>query len=346
MLGCGRIAGLVHVPVLNSLRAVELVAVAERDRTSTGLLSIPEKSVELYDDWRSLLELANVDAVVITLPPALHTEAAQAAFERGKHVYLEKPVGIQLSQTRAMTDRWQASGKVGMTGFNFRFNPLFEQARRMLSDGRIGKVLSTHTVFTSRGEHLPEWKKHRESGGGALLDLASHHFDLLPWLLDSAPLSVGCHLQSINTEDDCSSVDVRFENGVVSEVFTSIAASEEHRLEITGSSGTMLIDLNRADRVELLGPTLAQARLRRLAAATHAFGNPAYWVSKMTKKVREVSFERALEKFCQAALNGRQVRPDLHDGYRSLSLVKAAMESARTGCQVKIRENHDEDFTG
>lgn len=337
---------MVHIPVVKTIAQVQLVALAEADMASADLPSMNVSSAKYYDDWQLLLDDAKLDAVVITLPTALHVEAASAAFRRGLHVYLEKPLSDNCNNTRELIRCWRKSGKIGMVGFNFRFNPLFEKARKMLTEGRIGKILGTRSVFTSRGPVLAEWKKHRKSGGGALLDLSSHHFDLLPWLLGRNPASVACNLSSVQTEDDTSNVQMTYEDGVVSHIFTSINASEEHRLEITGTDGTMLIDLNRSDRVEILGATLDRARLLKLTAATHAFGNPAYWRSKFKAGVGEVSFERLLSAFCQAALRDQQIHPDLIDGYRSLSIVEAAEESARTGCQITIKTQVDEDITG
>lgn len=345
LLGCGKIAALVHIPILRAMPSLHLTALAEPDADLADQATAAVGDVECFDDWQQLLDRTQIDAVIITLPTPLHAQAAKAAFERGLHVYIEKPLGVSCAETLQTLHAWRESGKLGVIGFNFRFNPLYESVRQLIHQGQIGKILSTQTIFTSQEGALPGWKQHRQSGGGTLLDLTSHHFDLLPWLLDRQPLSVACKLNSRQTEEDTSSVQLTFEGGLVSHIFTSIAATQEHRLEVIGSKGTLLVDLNRSDQVEIRGATLEQARLRKLMVAATDFFSPAYWAKKMKPGVTEISFERCLNSFIQAAGDGRQVQPDLFDGYRALALVEAAEESARKGCSVGIIPGTDENIT-
>ncbi len=336
LLGCGRIASAVHIPVSSTLPFVDLTALADSDTSLISQAAAEIRTAQCYDDWTKLVEQADIDAVIVTLPTSLHVESAVAAFQRGLHVYVEKPLGVSCAEARTVWRAWRDSGKVGMVGFNFRFSPQVEATRQLIADGRIGAVCGTRTLFTSRRKVLPEWKKRRRDGGGALLDLASHYFDLLPWLLERRPQFVSCVLDSIETEHDACGVQLTLEGGVCSQIYASIASTEEHRLEVIGREGTIAIDLNRSDRPELYGPTLKRARWQRLSDAAEAFLSPAYWSAKLKKNVGDVSFARALSAFTKAALEGGQTRPDIGDGYRSIAVVAAAEESAQRGKTVEI----------
>ena len=186
LIGCGSIAQIVHLNILTKLRNAELVALAEADpqRREEANRRVPKAVV--VADYQQLLELPEVDAVVICLPTHLHADAAIAAFEVGKHVYLGKPLATNLDDGRKVLEAGETSGRIGMIGFNYHFHPLYQKAEQQIQSGRIGELVGVRSVFATPVHTLPGWKKKRKSGGGVLLDLASHHIDLVCFLLRSA----------------------------------------------------------------------------------------------------------------------------------------------------------------
>ncbi|MDA1178219.1 MAG: Gfo/Idh/MocA family oxidoreductase, partial [Planctomycetota bacterium] len=186
------------------------------------------------------------------------------------------------------------------------------------------EIIAVQTVFSSDAQALPAWKRRRATGGGALLDLASHHFDLICWLVNSSPLSISCTLRSTYSEDDTAMVQLEFENGVVAQIMASLCAGDNDRLEIYGTAGRLVVDRYRSDRVEIHPMTLDRVRAQRFADAARAFASPSYWKAKLTKGGPEASFWRALGEFADSSLANRSPSPDLLDGLRSLALVEAA----------------------
>jgi predicted dehydrogenase len=87
-------------------------------------LNLAPGTTSFHADFAELLDAHPLDAVVICLPPALHSRAAVAGFARGLHVYVEKPLAISAGDGRGMLDAWRRAGTVGMVGFNHRFHPL------------------------------------------------------------------------------------------------------------------------------------------------------------------------------------------------------------------------------
>ena len=107
LIGCGRIAELVHLNVITRLPEAKLVAIAECDATRREQLSRRAPKAALFEDYRELMQRCDLEAVVICLPPALHAEAAIAAFENRKHVYLEKPLATNIEDAKRVLLAWK-----------------------------------------------------------------------------------------------------------------------------------------------------------------------------------------------------------------------------------------------
>src|SRR6185369_726938 len=132
-----------------------------------------------FGTYDELLNEGDVDAVVICVPNSLHAETAIAALKNGAHVYVEKPLATNLAEAGAVLKAWRGTDLVGMMGFNYRHNELYQSVRTHIAAGALGKLLTVRTVFSTSGEHLASWKLARRTGGGVLLDLGSHHLDLI-----------------------------------------------------------------------------------------------------------------------------------------------------------------------
>lgn len=139
-------------------------------------------------DWREVAADPRVRAVSITAPNFLHREIGVAMAEAGKHLWIEKPVGLTGEDARAVADAAAEAGVQGTVGFNYRNAPAVEAARELITSGEIGMV--THVrirLFSDYAAHPDSaltWRYERERGGsGVLGDLASHGADLARFLL-------------------------------------------------------------------------------------------------------------------------------------------------------------------
>lgn len=338
LIGCGRIAQLVHLRVLTALPGARLVAVAEPDAQRRAAAGRQAPGAVACADYRELLALPELDAAVICLPPALHAEAAIAALARGKHVYLEKPLATDLDEGERVLAAWRRAGTVGQIGFNYRFTPLVGAARDHLRAGRLGTLAGARTTFTSAPRALPDWKRSRASGGGVLLDLASHHLDLVRFLFEREVIEVAAQLRSQRGEDDGAMVLLRLADGLPVQSFFSTGAVEEDRIEIYGQAGKLTIDRHLSGAAEVTAATLERARLTRLRHALRSLAGTTYLRDKVRGPAYLASYRAALGHFVARARAGQPATPDLLDGYRSLALVAAAEEAARGGRTVAPRE--------
>ncbi|MFC9315417.1 Gfo/Idh/MocA family protein [Streptomyces nigra] len=139
-------------------------------------------------DWREVAADPRIKAVSVTAPNFLHREIGVAMAEAGKHLWIEKPVGLTAADARAVADAAARAGVHSAVGFNYRNAPAVEAARDLVAAGEIGTV--THVrirLFSDYAAH-PQgaltWRYERDRGGsGVLGDLASHGADLARFLL-------------------------------------------------------------------------------------------------------------------------------------------------------------------
>jgi myo-inositol 2-dehydrogenase / D-chiro-inositol 1-dehydrogenase len=250
LIGCGQIADLVHLDILRRLSGVELVALVEVDpaRRERARRRVPAAAA--FESYEELLAVAELDAVVICLPNALHAEATVAALRHRKHVYLEKPLATSLDDARRVLEAWERADVVGMMGFNYRFNPLYCEMKRRLDAGRLGSLVAARSTFSTVARGDLAWRGSRRRGGGVLLDLAPHHVDLMRFLFGREVHEVSATLHSHRSEDDTAMVQLRFAGGLLAQSFFCLSAVEEDRLEVYEASARS----GRTVQVEPVGP--------------------------------------------------------------------------------------------
>jgi predicted dehydrogenase len=332
IIGCGAVAHYCHVPALLRIRGVTITAVADpnemfRNRVARATGSPAFKSAEF------LLANSSVDAVVIATPPHTHAAIGKMAALAGKAIYLEKPIATSLSEARDLSLSTAEAGIKAVVGFNRRSHPLYARARDMIERGSVGRVRALQTTFCEPVpvDGMPAWKEKRATGGGALLDLASHHIDLVRWLTGSEISTVSAEVSSDESEHDSASMQLRLENGISVQSFVSFRAGYAERVTVIGDDGTLEIDRHRA--------TLTLQTARRMGyGARRRFILPS--ISDVTWKARglisrshDPSYHRALSAFA----NGGNGLASLHDGERSLQAVIAAEESAALGRPVTLQ---------
>ncbi|MEU2746117.1 Gfo/Idh/MocA family oxidoreductase [Streptomyces collinus] len=231
-------------------------------------------------DWREVAADPRVEAVSITAPNFLHREIGVAMAEAGKHIWIEKPVGLTAEDARAVADAVAAAGVQGAVGFNYRNAPAVEAARELIASGEIGTVTHVRVrLFSDYAAH-PEsaltWRYERERGGsGVLGDLASHGVDLARFLLgditslaaDTAVFlperarpggataghsrAAGGELGPVENEDYVSCL-LRFASGargVLEACRVSVGEQNNYGFEVHGTKGAVFWDFRRMNEL-------------------------------------------------------------------------------------------------
>ncbi|MEM1006943.1 MAG: Gfo/Idh/MocA family oxidoreductase, partial [Pseudomonadota bacterium] len=206
-------------------------------------------------DWKVLIDDPEVQAIVIASPQSTHRQIAQAAFDRGKPVLCEKPLGASLEDSRALVEAAEAAGVINMVGFNYVRTPATQYARHLIANGEIGDV----TWF--RGEHTEDFYADpqapatwRTSGmaNGTLGDLAPHMVNGALALI--GPIAqVMADVETVHrnrpggavTNDDHAQIMCRFENGVMGSLYFSRVATGRkmgYAYEVSGTKGALRFD--------------------------------------------------------------------------------------------------------
>lgn len=207
------------------------------------------------ENWQQLVADERVEAIVIASPQETHREIALAAFELGKSVFCEKPLGASIEDAAAMVEAAEKANAVNMIGFNYVRTPATQHVRKLLSDGVIGDV----TYF--RGEHTedfyadPEtpasWRTEGEANG-TMGDLSPHMINCARALM--GPIAeVSARIETVHherggvavTNDDHGQFMCRFENGTMGHLFFSRVATGRkmgYAYEIHGTKGAIRFD--------------------------------------------------------------------------------------------------------
>jgi predicted dehydrogenase len=344
IIGCGGVTEQRHLPALMRVPSIEVSALADSDSERVSRLAGRFGVARWFKDYTTLLECEEVDAVAVCVPPGLHALVAVAALEAGKHVLIEKPLALSLSECDLLLESSLAHGvqKV-MVGFNLRWHRLVREACGILRGGELGEVKLVRTVFTSgvrHGEDFAGWRRHRESGGGALFELGVHHFDLLRFLLRSEASEV---YASSAHEDETATVMMSMKDGAQVVSAFSEGTGENHDLEIYGERGWLRVSCYRADGLERFDvgqyPGALKMRLRKLAGTI--LDLPRLVQQSRLGGDYVASYAEQWRRFALAIREDSPVECTLFDGRRALEIALAAWEACTEKHAVKLLDTDD-----
>ena len=337
--GFGQLAREVHLPILRRMAGVRLIAIADIQTTRREEAHRLFPEARVYESQEEMLVSSPCDGVIISASPSVHASLARGAIQKSKHVYLEKPAAATLAEAVRLVETWRGSGLVGMMGFNYRFSRAIESMREKMEAGCVGRIQIIRSVFSASARVLPEWKASRNTGGGALLDLGSHHIDLFRYLCGSEIETVQAHVRSGRTEDDSVILQMTMRNGVAIQSFFSLGAVEEDIIEVYGDAGKLTVDRYALEDVQFTPPSFKRGRLLRFANQVASVVPRPGWWKKLRSPWHEPSYEAAFTQFV-AAMRGEAVRqyPDFEDGLRCQVVIDAAERSAQAGLPMPCGE--------
>jgi len=229
IIGAGNFAKRYHLPNLKKIKGFEIYAIATN--TGANAVNIAKKYNARYatTDYKKILNDNNIDAVVISTRHNLHAKIAIEALKSGKHVFVEKPAAMNENELKELLNIAEKSGKVLMVGFNRRYAPFTNKAKKYLKK-TSGPIIVNYRVNAGK---LPQnhWIYDSEEGGGRIVGEAVHFFDFINYVVDSDPISISAmsvdsSSNSIKSDDNFS-VQIKYKNGSLGIItYTSIGSSE------------------------------------------------------------------------------------------------------------------------
>ena len=278
VIGLGRI-GWEHCKQLHLHRDVVLVAVADREesrceeaRETFGCIS--------YLNYREMLAQAKLDAVLIASPTHLHKEMALAAFAHQRHVFLEKPMAMNVAEAQTIVRASKKARRVLTVYQPARAAALFQQLRKILATNVLGEV-----YHVRRGEfsfaRRNDWQALQRFGGGMLNNYGAHALDELLALTGSDIQRVFCDLRrvaSLGDAEDVVKVIYETRSGVLGEMDISQAiVAKPYQIEVYGTRGVAFLQGNNREGFRWLIRTLpARAFAPKRLDATLAAANRQY----------------------------------------------------------------------
>ena len=323
-------------------------------------------------DWRKLVERDDIDLVDINAPSDAHKDIAIAAAKAGKHVFCEKPLALNLADAREMLQAAEEAGVKHMVSFNYRFAPAVQLAKKLVDEGRLGKIYHFRAVFLQDWIVDPEfplvWRLQKEvAGSGAHGDLGAHIIDLAHFLVGGIKEVVGMNETFIKerplptgmtglsaesskdaprgpvTVDDATLFLARFENGALGS-FEATRFAPGHRctnsFEINGSKGSVIFDFERMNELQVYFRDDAEdvQGFRRVMAtdAAHAYMQ-AWWPSGHSIGYAE-TFTNEIYELLQAIAADRQPVPGFADGVKVQAVLEAVDRSIAERRWVALSE--------
>jgi len=249
ILGAASIAIGGIIPAASRTDNVEVAAVATRGGKKSREAGEAAPEAELFEDYDSLLEKANIEAVYIPLPNSMHVEWALKAIEAGKHILCEKPFALDGEEAAGAVEAAERSGLTLMEGFMFRLHPQTQRLGELLSGGALGRVRQVVAEFGHRLDDPADVRGIGSLGGGSLGDVGCYCISAIRASFGSEPrrASAFASFDEEGADRELAGV-LEFEEGF-GVVSSSISSARRERMEIVGEEGRISLDAPfRADK--------------------------------------------------------------------------------------------------
>lgn len=336
IVGCGRIAKR-HAELLSQgqIRNAALAAVC--DVVEERAKSYGEKyDIPYYTDMNVMMARENVDAVSVLTPSGMHAEHVINLAKFRKHIVVEKPMALTLDDANAMIRACDINKLKLFVIKQNQFNVPVVKLREALAEGRFGKlVVGTVRVRWCRTQSYYDqdsWRGTWAFDGGVLTNQASHHVDLLEWMMgDVESVFAKSMTALVNIEaEDTAVVVLKFRNGALGVIEATTAARPkdlEGSISILGEKGTVEIGGFAVNKMKVWNFVEERGSDKEVLEKysvnppnVYGFGHQAYY-----------------EHVVDSILNDRPQMVDGLEGRKSLELIMAIYESIETGREVFLR---------
>jgi predicted dehydrogenase len=315
----------------------ELMSVSGRNRERVEEARARYGWAEAVSDWREQVRDERIQLFDNGGPNNLHAEPTIEAARNGKHVFCEKPLGLDAEEAHRMWRAAEDAGVVNMCGFNYRFVPAVSRARELVEAGGLGEVVHFRARYLqSWGWEAPTdvWRFDRaQAGSGALGDLGAHIVDLARFLcgeVTAVSATVRTYVEG-HEVDDAFVATVEFENGAIGTLESSrlaLGRVNQNTFELNGSRGSLAFDLERFD--ELAVSDGGPYRSERVTGDWWPPGHGLGWGDTFTLEV---------QLLLETIAAGGSVAPHgatFEDGYRVAEVCDAILRSAETQRKEEI----------
>ena len=289
-------------------------------------------SVAFLSDYRELLAMEEIDAVVVATPDYTHTDIAVECLAAGKHVLCEKPAATSREQIGNLEAAAAKSDRIYQVGLEGRYLPVFATMREMVEDGAVGKPLMTW-CFEFRGpfhRKRGHWILSQDKTGGVFVEKTCHYFDLMTWFAGSTPKRV-CAVAGQDVVKDLYGIQpdifdngwviIEYEDGAKGMLGLSMFGGRKPlSVSLLGDKGQLeaFFGSQKIEYVKLGEPGSEEIDAGRSNEHAHLNHNGGVYFEHLA--------------FLDNVRNNRTPLTDIHVAKWSTLVGLAAEESARNGC--------------
>lgn len=323
-IGCGGIANA-HARALSSLTGrVEMVAFCdiEEERARWFSQNYTKGNAKVFTDYREMYEKVDLDIVYICLPPFAHKDDVDIAAEKGIHIFIEKPIALDMETANRMVEAVEKNKVKSQVGFMFRFGDAVEEVKKMLCDyGPVGLMMGR---YMCNSLHSPWWRDKSKSGG-QIVEQIIHIFDLIRYFMGE-PKLVFAQMNNIfhrdipdYTVEDVSGTVIVFQDGGIATVSATNGAIP----------GKWIAQL------DLIAKGLTANFIDANHALIYQTTNP--WEKKIEiASAKDIYLAETLD-LLEAIEQDRPTKVPMIEGAKSLQLVLTSARSAEKGKPMEFK---------
>ena len=256
LVGSGFVTSI-HHEALRSLPGVQVVAVASPSAGHAERFAVERGIPRHFTEFRSLLDLREIDMVVLGLPNDRHCEVTCLAAQAGKHVVVEKPMAMNLAECDRMIAACERAGVMLAYAEELCFAPKYVRLKQLIEEGAFGKVHLVKQSEKHDGPHTDWFFDTRRSGGGVTFDMGCHAIEFFRWILGAGTPGGKARIESVYAQmgtyvhgaktigDDEAVLLLTFEGGAVGlaeESWTKPGGMDD-RAEVFGTDGQAYADV-------------------------------------------------------------------------------------------------------
>jgi predicted dehydrogenase len=326
---------------------------------------------EIETDWRNVVWRDDIDIVDIATPTFLHHDIAVEAAKAGKHIFCEKPIALTCEQAKAMFEIAEKTGVTHFLNHNYRRCPAVQLAKKMIDEGEIGRVFHWRGAYLQDWIVDPNfpltWHLRKETAGaGPQIDLNSHSVDLARFLIGDIKSVSGMTARFVQerplpdevaagtfkaatkgeekgevTVEDAAFMLVEFENGALGSFETTRFApgrKNYNYFEIYGSKGSLIFDFELMNELRFFSAEDPNDRqgFRTILATEPVHAYIANWWPPGHIIGYEHAFVHSVVDFLNAIDTGEKIEPNFYDGMKTMEVIEAGLESAKTGKRIAL----------
>lgn len=335
VIGCGAIAQRRHLPEYQAREDVEIIAVCDFSEERAEEVRRKFGAKYALTGTEDLLAMDEIDAVSICTPNQFHASVSIQAMKAGKHVLCEKPMATTIEEAWDMVRTAEENNVYLMVGHNQRFMQVHVEAKALMKQGKLGKVLTFSMAFGHGGpenwsiDGAKSWFFDKEQAFvGAMGDLGVHKADLIEWLLDDRIAAVSAFHGTLHKDivvDDNAVFLLKTEKGAIGTLAASwtVYPKEINSTTLHCENGTLTI------------------------GADPKYGIVVQYIDGITVKVETGKMQTneegaqtnsgVIDHFVEGILSGEGHEVNGTEGLRALEVIIAGMESGNTGKTLEIR---------